>query len=449
MARLGAFCFPGTGHLNPLTALARRLQQRGHTVIVFGIADVESRVRAAGIDFCLIGQSDYPLGTLQKLDQQLGEMSGVQILRFTMERVSNTARMVLRDGLEAVRQANLDAMLIDEADMANNIAECLGLPYISLALIPPMVNDNRFPPFYFGWSGSQLWWCRLRNEIAIRVLTRMARPIFDAVNKYRVAWGMTVGRHPGEGLSKLAQITQLPRALEFDIDPPPPHLYYTAPFVDPVQRPPIDFPWHQIDGRPLIYASLGTLQNQSREKFQMIAGACAELDVQLVMSLGGGLDREQLGPLRGDPLVVNYAPQLQIIKRAALVITHAGLNTVLESLAEGVPMVCIPLGNDQPGVAARVKARGAGIVVHPRRVNAKRLRSAVSAVLEDDSYRRAARKIQSAMAEIDGPNRAADIVEAALKIGTAARPEKPETQPIADRAIEERTIETQSPPVSI
>ncbi|MGB8030952.1 MAG: glycosyltransferase [Terracidiphilus sp.] len=421
MARLGAFCFPGTGHLNPLTALARRLQQRGHTVIVFGIADVESRVKGAGIDFCLIGQSDYPLGTLQKLDQRLGEMTGVEVLRFTMGRVCNTARMVLRDGLEAVRNANLDALLVDEADMANNIAECLGLPFVSLALIPPMVNDNRFPPFYFGWSGSQRWWSRLRNEIAIRVLTRVAKPIFAVVNEYRVAWGLNVGRVPGEGLSKLAQIAQLPRALEFEIDPPPPHLYYTGPFVDAAQRPPIDFPWDRLDGRPLIYASLGTLQNQSREKFRMIADACAGLNVQLVMSLGGGLDREQLGTLSGDPLVVNYAPQLDLVTRASVVITHAGLNTVLESLSEGVPLVCIPLGNDQPGVAARVKARGAGVVVHPRRVNAKRLRSAVRAILENDSYRLAARRIQAAMAQIDGLEQAADIVEDVLKIRAPAR----------------------------
>ncbi len=421
MARLGAFCFPGTGHLNPLTALARRLQQRGHTVIIFGIADVESRVRAAGIDFCLIGQRDYPLGTLQILDQQLGEMTGVAALRFTMQRVCDTARMVLRDGLEAVRSAHLDALLVDEADMANNVAECLGLPFISLALIPPLVNDNRYPPFYFGWSGSQRWWSRLRNEIAIRVLTRVAKPIFAAVNEYRVAWGLHVGREPGEGLSKLAQITQVPRALEFEIDPLPPNLYYTGPFVDPAQRTPVDFPWDRLDGRPLIFASLGTLQNQSCEKFRVIAEACAPLGVQLVMSLGGGLDRGQLGILPGDPLVVNYAPQLELVKRATLVITHAGLNTVLESLSEGVPMVCIPLGNDQPGVAARVKARGAGVVVPSRRVNAKRLRSAVRAVLENDSYRLAARKIQSAIAEVDGLDRAADIIEDVLKIRAQAR----------------------------
>ena len=421
MARLGAFCFPGTGHLNPLTALARRLQQRGHSVVIFGIADVEARVKASGIDFCLIGQDDYPLGTLERLDRKLGEMTGLKAIRFTMDRVRDTARMVLRDGLEAVRAANLDALLIDEADMANSIAEYLGLPFVSLALIPPMVQDNRYPPFYFGWSGSQRWWSRLRNAIAIRVLICLAAPIFAAVNERRVAWGLKVGRRPGDGLSNLAQITQLPRALEFDIEPPPPHLYYTGPFVDASLRPNVDFAWDRLNGRPLVYASLGTLQNRSLGIFRKIAEACAGLNVQLVISLGGGLEPDRLGNLSGDPLVVRFAPQLELVKRASLVITHAGLNTVLESLSEGVPLVCIPLGNDQPGVASRVATHGAGIVIPPRKASAERLRSAVRAVLENESFRKAAHTLQNAMAQIDGPDRAADIIEDVLKIRIAAR----------------------------
>ena len=374
-------------------------------------------MKAAGIEFCLIGQSDYPPGTLKELDEQLGKMTTLRVLRFTMERIRNSTRMILRDGPEAVRNANVDALLIDETEMANNIAEYLGLPFISLALIPPLVPDNRYPPFYFGWSGSQRWWARLRNEIAIRVLTRVAAPIFAGVNEYRTAWGLRVSV-PEDGLSKLAQITQLPRALEFDIEPLPPHLYYTGPFVDARQRPLVDFPWDRLDGRPLVFASLGTLQNRAQEIFRMIAEACARLPVQLVISLGGGLEPEQLGPLSGDPLVVSYAPQLEIVKRAAVVITHAGINTVLESLAEGVPLVCMPLGNDQPGVASRVATHGAGVVVPPRRANARRLHAAVRAVLEDKSYRSAARKLQAAMLQIDGLELAADIVEDVLKIGT-------------------------------
>jgi zeaxanthin glucosyltransferase len=92
MARIGAFCFPGTGNINPMTALARRLRERGHEFVIFGIADTEARIRASGTEFHLIGETDYPPGTLQKLDQRLGELKGLATFRFTVERVKNTAR---------------------------------------------------------------------------------------------------------------------------------------------------------------------------------------------------------------------------------------------------------------------------------------------------------------------------------------------------------------------
>jgi zeaxanthin glucosyltransferase len=419
MARIGAFCFPGTGHINPMTALARRLQQRGHEVVIFGIADTEARVNAAGIEFCLIGAHDYPLGTLQKLDQRLSELKGLETFRFTVERVKNTALMVLRDGPGVVRRANVDALLVDEADMGGTVAEYLGLPYVSIAFFPPLVQDDRIPPFCFGWSGGQGWWSRLRNRLGFRVLSRLAAPIFTVVNEQRRGWGLKPLKRSTDALSPLAQIAQLPAVLEFEIGDRPPLLHYTGPFVDARQRPRVDFEWERLDGRTLVYASLGTLQNGSEDIFRMIADACAGLDAQLVVSLGGGLDPERLGVLSGGPLVVRYAPQLEIVKRAAAVITHAGLNTALESLAEGGPLVCIPLGNDQPGVAARVAARGAGVVVSRRELNAKRLRSAVRAVLEDEKYRCAAREVQAAILRVDGLQLAADIIEDALKIGVA------------------------------
>ena len=416
MARLGAFCFPGTGHINPMTALARRLQQRGHTVVIFGIADVESRVRAAGVEFSLIGQSDYPPGTLQKLDQRLSELKGLATFKFTVDRVKNTANMILRDGPDAVRRANVDAILVDEADMGGTVAEHLGLPVVSIAFFPPLIKNNRIPAFCFGWPAGQDWFSRLRNELGFRLLSRLAAPIYADVNRQRKAWGLKHIKSTTDALSKLAQIAQLPAALEFDVDASLPILHYTGPFVGAQQRPKIEFDWNRLDGRPLIYASLGTLQNGSNEVFHIIAEACADLHAQLVISLGGGLDPQRLGALPADPIVVKYAPQLELVKRAAAVITHAGLNTVLESLAEGVPLVCLPLGNDQPGVAARVAARGAGLVLSRHRLNANRLRSAVRAVLEDDSYRTAARKLQAAMQQVDGLEQAVDIIENVLEL---------------------------------
>lgn len=423
MARIGAFCFQGTGHLNPMTALARRLQERGHSVVIIGIADIEARVKAAGVGFCRIGESDYPPGTLEKLDRRLGELNGLKAFRFTIDRIKNTARMVLRDGPEAVRQAKMDAILVDEADFGGNVAQYLGLPFITVTFIPPMIEGDRYPPFYFGWGAGQDWGSRLRNRVGIEVLTRVATPIFKVINDQRRAWGITPIYAPVEYLSKILRVAQMPKVLEFDYPVVPPVLHYTGPFVDKQQRPAIKFPWERLDGRPLVYASLGTLQNGLEKVFRTIGAACADLDVQLVISLGGGLDREQLGDLHGDPVVVRFVPQLEILKRASAVITHAGLNTVLESLSEGLPLVCIPLANDQPGVAARVAARGAGLVVPLRKLNSRRLRSAVRAVLEDEKYRRAAGLIQAAIRTVDGLEMAADLIEDALKIRFPAKAE--------------------------
>jgi len=419
MARLGAFCFPGTGHINPMTALARALQQRGHEVVIFGIADCEARVRAAGVEFCRIGEEDYPPGTLRRLDERLGELKGLATFRFTVERVKNTARMILRDGPEAVRKSGVEALLVDEADLGGSVAEHLGLPFVSIAMFPPLIQDDRIPPFCFGWAAGQDRLSRLRNEFGFRLLSKVAAPVFKVVNKQRREWGLPPLKRSTDALSNLAQIAQLPAALEFDVPGKPAILHYTGPFVDARQRPPVDFPWERLDGRPLIYASLGTLQNGSEAIFRTIAEGCAGLDAQLVISLGGGLEPSRLGALAGDPVVVRYAPQLEVVKRAAVVITHAGLNTVLESLAEGVPLVALPLGNDQPGVAARVAARGAGVVIPQKRLSARKLRAAVQIVLQNENYRRAAVALKKAIAEADGLNRAAGIIEDALGIRTA------------------------------
>jgi len=90
--------------------------------------------------------------------------------------------------------------------------------------------------------------------------------------------------------------------------------------------------------------------------FRCIAEACAGIDAQLVMSLGN--TAASLGNLPGAPVVVNYAPQLDLLSRAALTITHAGTNTTLAALSFGVPLVAIPISHDQPATAARTRFRG-------------------------------------------------------------------------------------------
>jgi UDP:flavonoid glycosyltransferase YjiC (YdhE family) len=121
-----------------------------------------------------------------------------------------------------------------------------------------------------------------------------------------------------------------------------------------------------------------------------------------------------LGDLPGDPIVVGYAPQLELIRRAALTISHGGLNTALESLARGIPQVVLPVAYDQPGVGARIEWSGVGRSIPVTRLAVGRLRDAAREVLGDPTYRERAGALRSAIEAADGLNRAAGVIEEAF-----------------------------------
>jgi len=158
---------------------------------------------------------------------------------------------------------------------------------------------------------------------------------------------------------------------------------------------------------------MGTLQNRLHDVFEMIAEACAGLDAQLVLALGrpgASLPRK----LPGDPIVVGYAPQMALLRRATLVITHAGLNTTLECLTHGLPLLALPVTNDQPGVAARVEHLGVGKCIPVKKVTVARLRQCILDLMGSPSYKERALKCADEIRRLDGPTFAAELIERAF-----------------------------------
>jgi MGT family glycosyltransferase len=187
--------------------------------------------------------------------------------------------------------------------------------------------------------------------------------------------------------------------------------------LEPISFSSVSFPLEKLTGKPLIYASLGTLQNRKGEIFQKIAEACLGLDFQLVISLGNPNIQKSELMLPGSPLVVSYAPHQQLIERASLIITHAGMNTVLGALSSGVPLVAIPITNEQPGIAARLARTGAGEVMPLASLSVAKLRAVIQRVLTEDSYKQNALRLQEAIRQAGGVSRAADIIEQAISTG--------------------------------
>ena len=238
--------------------------------------------------------------------------------------------------------------------------------------------------------------------------------------------------HPNPNYSPLAQISQEPAEFELPRSRLPRCFHFTGPYHSAASRRAVAFPYERLSGRPLIYtnprslctrsrfpklpqygnyvfwkecirfsnwyyASMGTVQNRQQAIFDCIARACAGWDADVVISLGGSCRPQDLPELPGDPIVVEYAPQLALLDRAALAITHAGLNTTLEALARGVPLVAVPVANDQPGVGARIAWTGTGEVVPLKRLSAAKLKQAVGRVLQDPYYKENALGLQEAI----------------------------------------------------
>lgn len=93
------------------------------------------------------------------------------------------------------------------------------------------------------------------------------------------------------------------------------------------------------------------------------------------------------------------------------------MNTTLESLSNGVPLVAIPIANDQPGVAARIAWTGAGVMIPLKWLRVSRLRQAVAQALTKDSYQKQARRLQAAIQRAGGVDRAVEIILQAASTG--------------------------------
>ncbi|WP_373543005.1 nucleotide disphospho-sugar-binding domain-containing protein [Chamaesiphon sp.] len=411
MIHIGLLCPAETGHLNTMLPLGQELQRRGHRVTFLGIVDARVKVVAAGLEFRSIGEVEFPAGASDRLFAELGKLSGLAALRYTLNWIEQSALIFLAEGPSVLKDAGIDALLVDQiAPEGGLVADLLDLPFVTICSALPFNQEPTIPPFFTTWIYNPAWWAVLRNQVVYQLTNPVGRSMQALRRNYRKSWQLPPETSPD---SQLAVLTHQPAEFEYPRQNLPAYFHFTGPYHNQTSRKQVDFPWDKLTGKPLIYASMGTLQNQLSEVFLAIASACVGLDAQLVISLGGA-SLESLPELPGDPLVVSYAPQLALLERAAVAITHAGMNTALECLTYGVPMVAIPITNDQPGVAARIAWTGAGEIVPLSKLTAVRLQTALTSILTTPSYRQNALRLQQAIATSGGVSRAADIIEQAI-----------------------------------
>jgi zeaxanthin glucosyltransferase len=407
--------------MNPMTTLGRSLAARGHSVTFFCLPDLEDKVTHNGLHAVTFAHEEYPLESLKISSAKIGTLLGPDALSYFIERMLTFAQASFQHLPKLIKAKNLEMLVIDQLyPGGSTIAEHLNIPFISAANAAHVNREDSVPPPSIPWPYDSSEEGRARNRKGWAGVAQVFAPLLQRVNAQREAWQLPMHQDFLEdSLSPQLQITQQPRVFDFPREHAPQNLYYVGPLTDSVSSADIPFPWEWLDqgpsARQLIYASMGTLQNGIPSIFKVIIEACAELNLQAVISLGNGpLDPASFGELPSNVLVLSYCPQAELVKRASLCITHAGLNTALDCLLHGIPMVAIPIASDQPGVAMRVAYTGTGEVLPFSQLTAPNLRTAIEKVLGDPTYRINAQRISQEMRQLDSLIEACELIENAL-----------------------------------
>jgi zeaxanthin glucosyltransferase len=427
MATIVFMPFHWASDLNPTFALARKLRNRGHRVHYLCIPDTEPRIRSQGFDFTPIFSRAFPEGTLAKQSESeaQGKRYGVSEFR---DRFQATCELLREGELDrATRQLRPDLLLTSSGTPWVGIAACqTGIPVISFSSILISVEDSAVPPFRTDLIPKQTLSSRLRTWFEWRKLFLNRR-------LHSGDWDISadlkkLARHFGYPVSKidfrvetwprllLPELIFFPEELDFPRRRKPEGAFFIEASVD-IERRDGDFPWGRIDeNKPLVYCTLGSLlpfkyPERASRFFQIFMDAMVQRPgLQGVVTVGNYLKPDEFN-CPENVLVASWAPQVEVLKRASLMVSHGGVTGVKESAFMGVPMLLMPVSYDEFGNAARIVYHGLGERLRLKEVSALELGRLIDRVLGDSSYSTRARQMAERLLKLEHQSPAVSIIE--------------------------------------
>jgi zeaxanthin glucosyltransferase len=428
---------PMPGAMAGTLAVATKLAARGHRVVFIGIADCAAHVEPRGFELVPVLAAEFPKGFVEQSRRQTWSWRTIKAatrrLRDLLERLADGRLTEVHDAIRAIAP-DLFVIQTSSGDSAlwGLIAHELGVRSVYLSTMFTPRADSWLPvlPPYtrFIVPGTALARCRsVAAWYWIYALDLLKR---------KAATALGVGLDPLPYLEALArkagyrkkidtrtlsvcnldipELILFPQALDF---PRPERLdrRYAEAAID-LERLGEAFDWRAIDPRkPLLYCALGTLGYLRRPQLQrffatVLAVMARRPDWQMVLATGG----EPVDAAPPNVVCVPRAPQLEILQRAAAMITHGGANSIKECIYFGVPMVAFPLGLDHPGNAARIVYHRLGLAGDARRVSARRLEAMIAAVLGDPGWRLRCARMGALFRELEAAAGSVTILEGLL-----------------------------------
>jgi UDP:flavonoid glycosyltransferase YjiC (YdhE family) len=340
MARVLIVTWAGGGNVPPAVRLATDLAARGHDVRAIGTESLHARFEAEGIAF-----------------------TGRALL--TEWDPAALARDVVAEARK-VDVAVVDYML----PAALSAGEAAGVPVVALV--------------------HTLFAANLDGSGGLHPMG-MAGPI-ESLGTAREHLGLRAVKSFGAVLERCSSVmVTCPERLDLPMPDRPARVRYVGPLLEP---PGPDEGWRPPgadDGRPLVVAGLGTTPMDELPVLQRLVAALDRAPVRGIVTLGDHLDPSEI---RGadDVRLSGHVRHAAMLPWASAMVCHAGLGSILAGLSHGLPLVCVPLGREQPANAAAVARVGAGVVVDPAS-SADEVAGAISRAVDDLELRAGAARM--------------------------------------------------------
>jgi MGT family glycosyltransferase len=383
---MGRFLFvvpPLEGHINPTICVAGELRERGHDVAWVGHTATLRRVlpREARI-FELDDQ--IPQSFFRERLSQAHRVRGLESLRFVFEDFFlPLARAMVPGVSDAVRAYEPTVMVVDQQTLAGMIvARQHGVTWATSSTTAAGVVD----PF--------------------RELPKVRAWLTDQLVNLQQDFDLAPPKGPSDQSPHLVLVFSTKELVggshEF-----PDHIRFVGPAIS--NRPdPVDFPCGMLRDPPRVLVTLGTVNlGRGGQFYRTAVEALGPSQYQIILVA----PENALEQAPRNFMVRTRIPQLTVLPHVQAVVCHAGQNTVAESLFHGLPLVVLPIKDDQTVIAQQVVEAGAGLRLRFGRTSPAELRRAVDLVLEDLMYRRSAERIRASFIAAGGAARAAQLLE--------------------------------------
>jgi UDP:flavonoid glycosyltransferase YjiC (YdhE family) len=374
----------GAGHVGPLVPFAHACVAAGHEVLVAAAPSTAPHVQRAGLPFAPVGEPDD--ATMAEIWARVrAASSGTEAGKIVFEEVfaGEFARSALPGLLELAGHWLPDVVVRETCELASVLAaESIGVPDVHAACFLTVIDER--------WYDIARPMSRLRAELG-----------FGA---------------PPRDRSHEPYLTLAPRSLEHPDFPEFPGTRRFRGPTTPTRRLP---DWWDGATDPLVYVSFGSSAAGNGffpDVYRGAVEALADLPLRVLLTVGTEVDPAGLGAVPPNTHVEAWVPQGAVMAHAAAMVGHGGSGSTLAAMAAGMPLAAVPLFADQPENAERVAAIGAGLHLD----GVSRLGEAVTALLEDPSYRAAAGAVASDIAALPPVDAAvgllADIAEQGLPL---------------------------------